>query len=60
VEEVERLVRQAGVAIEDLQSEVQGDKVVVTCTLRGSKRAQDQAKLSLLRASGAYSISVEE
>ena len=60
VEELERLVRLAGVDIEDIQTEARGDKVVVAITLRGSKHAQDQAKLSLLRASGAYSISVEE
>ena len=60
VEEVERLVRAAGVEVEDFQSEVQGDRIVVGVTLRGSRRAQDQAKLSLLRASGAYTVSVEE
>jgi len=60
VDEVEALVRQAGVEITDLQSEMQGDKIVVGVTLRGPKHAQDQAKLSLLRASGAYTLSVEE
>jgi putative Mg2+ transporter-C (MgtC) family protein len=60
VEEVEQLCRQAGVAVEDLHSEMVGDKIVVAVTLRGPKHAQDKAKLSLLRASGAYTISVEE
>jgi putative Mg2+ transporter-C (MgtC) family protein len=60
VDEVEALVRQAGVEITDLQSELQGDKIVVGVTLRGPKHAQDRAKLSLLRASGAYTLSVEE
>ena len=60
VEEVEALVRQAGVEITDLQSQLQGDKIVVAVTLRGPKHAQDLAKLSLLRASGAYTLSVEE
>ena len=60
VDEVEALVRQAGVEITDLSSEMQGDKIVVAVTLRGPKHAQDQAKLSLLRASGAYTLSVEE
>ena len=60
VEEVEALVRQAGVEITDLQSVMQGDKIVVAVTLRGPKHAQDLAKLSLLRASGAYTLSVEE
>jgi uncharacterized membrane protein YhiD involved in acid resistance len=60
VEEVQELVRKAGVDIEDMHSEVQGNKIVVAVTLRGPKFAQDQAKLSLLRASGAYTLSVEE
>jgi hypothetical protein len=60
VEQVELLVREAGVEIEDLRREVHGDKVVVAVTLRGPKHAQDKAKLSLLRASGAYSLSVED
>jgi putative Mg2+ transporter-C (MgtC) family protein len=60
VEQVEQLVREAGVSIEDIHSEVLGDKIVVAVTLRGPKHAQDKAKLSLLRASGAYTLSVEE
>ncbi|MBI4419856.1 MAG: MgtC/SapB family protein [Gemmatimonadetes bacterium] len=60
VEEVEQLVRRAGLDIEDLHSEMVGNKIVVGVTLRGPKHAQDQARLALLRASGAYTISVEE
>ena len=60
IEEVEALVRQAGVEIEELHSETQGDRVVVTVKLRGPKHAQDKAKLSLLRASGTYTLSVED
>ncbi len=60
VEEVERLLRAAGVDIEDLRTELVGDKIVIGVTLRGTKGAQDKAKLSLLRASGAYSLSIED
>jgi putative Mg2+ transporter-C (MgtC) family protein len=50
VEEVEQLVREAGVVIDEIESAIQGDKIVVSVTLRGPKRAQDLAKLSLLRS----------
>jgi uncharacterized membrane protein YhiD involved in acid resistance len=60
VEEMAELARKAGVDVEDLHSEMVGDKIVVGVTLRGPKAAQDKAKLSLLRASGAYTLSVEE
>jgi putative Mg2+ transporter-C (MgtC) family protein len=60
VEEIQEVVRRAGVDIEDLQSEPRGSKIVVSIKMRGPKFAQDQAKLSLLRTSGAYGLSVEE
>ena len=60
IEEVQEMVRRAGVDIDDLQSEMRGSKIVVNFTLRGPKFAQDQAKLSILRATGAYKLSVEE
>lgn len=60
VEELEALVRQSGAEVESMNSEIQGDKLVVGVTLRGTKHAQDQAKLRVLRATGTYSLSVEE
>ena len=60
VEEIERIVRTTGVDIEDVQKEVRGDRMVVRLVMRGPKRLHDQARLSLLRASGAYTLTVIE
>lgn len=60
VENVEMLARQAGVQVDEIRHEVVGGKLVVGVTLRGPKRNQDQAKLALLRATGAYTLSLEE
>lgn len=60
LEEIERIVRAAGVEIDNVHQEARGDHVLVHLVLRGPKRLQEQARLSLLRASGAYRLSVEE
>lgn len=60
LDNVELLARQAGVQVDEIHQEMVGDKMVVGITLRGPKRNQDQAKLALLRATGAYTMSVEE
>ena len=43
-----------------MRQEARGDHVLVHLVVRGPKRLQEQARLSLLRASGAYRLSVEE
>lgn len=60
VEEIERIVRTTGVDIEEIRQEVRGDRMVVQLVMRGPKRLHDQARLSLLRASGAYTLTVVE
>lgn len=60
VEEIERIVRTAGVEIQRVEREARGDHMVVQLVVRGPKRLHDQARLSLLRASGAYTLTVEE
>ena len=60
LEEIERIVRAAGVEIDKVHQEARGDHVLVHLVVRGPKRLQEQARLSLLRASGAYRLSVEE
>jgi putative Mg2+ transporter-C (MgtC) family protein len=60
VEDVETLARQAGVQVDEITHEVVDGKLIVGVTLRGPKRNQDQAKLALLRATGTYTVSLEE
>jgi len=60
IQEIERIVREAGVEIEEISQEAQGDHAVVRLVMRGPKRLHDQARLGLLRASGAYTLTVEE
>jgi putative Mg2+ transporter-C (MgtC) family protein len=59
-EEIEQIVRAAGVEIQDVRREARGDQVVVHITVRGPKRLQDEARLAVLRSSGAYTLTVEE
>lgn len=60
VDDIEVLARQAGVQVDEITHEVVDGKLIVGITLRGPKRNQDQAKLALLRATGAYTVSLEE
>lgn len=60
VEEVERIVRAAGLAIQELRTGARGDRMLVEMTVRGPKRLHDEARLSLLRASGSFTLSIEE
>ncbi len=60
VDDVERVARQAGVQVDQIHHEMVGDKLRVDVTLRGPQRAQDQARLALLRATGAYTLSVQD
>ncbi len=60
VEDVEQVVSSAGVNIEEVHREARGDHTVVHLTVRGPKRLQDEARLAVLRSSGAYTLTVEE
>lgn len=60
VGEVERVVRDAGLEIDELRSTQRDDRLEVEVIMRGPARLHDRAKLGLLRASGAYTLSVEE
>ena len=60
VEDIERIVREAGLEIEEISQQSQGDHAVVHVVMRGPKRLHDQARLALLRASGAFTLTVEE
>jgi putative Mg2+ transporter-C (MgtC) family protein len=59
-EEVERIVREAGLAIESVHAEPRGNRLILELEARGAQHLQDQAKLALLRASGAFTLSVDE
>lgn len=59
-DEIEQIVSSAGVNIQEIRREARGDHVVVHLTVTGPKRLQDEARLAVLRASGAYTLTVEE
>lgn len=60
VAEIERIVRGAGLEVEELRSAEHDDRLTVEIVMRGPARQHDQAKLGLLRASGAVRLTVEE
>lgn len=60
LDEIERIVREAGVEIREISQHAEGDHAVVHVVMRGPKRLHDQARLGLLRSSGAYTLTVEE
>jgi putative Mg2+ transporter-C (MgtC) family protein len=60
VTDIERIVRGAGLEVAEIRSEQRGDRMVVHVAMSGPARLHDQAKLELLRTSGALTISVEE
>ncbi len=59
-EEIEQIVRATGVDVQEVRREPRGEQVVVHLSVRGPKRLQDEARLALLRSSGAYTLTVEE
>jgi putative Mg2+ transporter-C (MgtC) family protein len=59
VADVERLVRECGLKVDDVKVEQRDGRMVVDVTMRGPERLHDKAKLTLLRSSGAYKISIE-
>ncbi|HEX9581925.1 MAG TPA: MgtC/SapB family protein [Gemmatimonadales bacterium] len=59
-EDIERIVRETGLEVAEVHAEPRGSRMVVELEARGSQHQQDQAKLSLLRFSGAYTLSVDE
>ncbi len=60
VADVERIVREAGLQVEEIRSEQREGRMLVEVSMRGPQRLHDQAKLQLLRTSGAYTVSSEE
>jgi len=60
VSEIERIVAQSGLEIQDLRSEQHGDRMTVHVSMRGPARLHDKVRLELMRAAGAYTVSVEE
>jgi putative Mg2+ transporter-C (MgtC) family protein len=60
VEEIEAMMRDAGVEIEEMRRERRGGHPVVELKLRGPKRCHDEARLALLRSSGMFTLQVEE
>ena len=57
---LEQIARGAGVSVDEMHTELRNGRLVVELELRGSRHAQDAAKLSLLRASAAYTVALEE
>ncbi len=61
VERIERAVRQAGLEVDEIRTEqIEGRGIVVHVAMRGPHRLHDEARLALLRASGAYKVSLTE
>jgi putative Mg2+ transporter-C (MgtC) family protein len=58
--DIERIVREVGLTIEEQRTEPRDGGLLVRLTLRGPKHLHDKAKLSLLRAHGAYTLSLDE
>jgi putative Mg2+ transporter-C (MgtC) family protein len=59
-QDIERIVRESGLDVAGVHAEPRGSRMVVELEARGTQHQQDQAKLSLLRFSGAYTLSVDE
>lgn len=60
VESILQRIREAGLQVENVETERADDHIVVQVTMRGPQRLHDAARLSLLRASGAFSLSTRE
>lgn len=60
VDEIQRIIRQAGVEIHELHTEQRGDRVIVELAMSGLRSRKDKAKLDLLRASAAFRVAADE
>ncbi|MCZ6760033.1 MAG: MgtC/SapB family protein [Gemmatimonadetes bacterium] len=60
VVEVEEIVTGAGLSIEEMRSEKQRDKIVVSVTMKGPKRLQDKAKRGLIQICNTFTITEDE
>lgn len=61
IRRVESTVREAGLEIMETRSEIgDDDRITVFITARGPERLHDKARLALLRASGAYQLTVQD
>ncbi len=60
VEDIERIIRQAGAEIQELQTEQRGDRLVVEIAISGPEKRKDKAKLGLLETSAAFRVAVDE
>lgn len=59
--QVEELVRQKGLEVEVVETEsLDDDRMRVHVTMRGPKRLHDRARLSVLRMTGSYKLSIDE
>jgi putative Mg2+ transporter-C (MgtC) family protein len=58
--DIERIVQQVGLTIEELRTEHREGRVLVRLALSGPRRLHEKARLDLLRAHGAYTLSLEE
>ncbi len=59
--QVEELVRQKGLEVEVLETEsLDHDRMRVQLSMRGPKRLHDRARLSVLRMTGSYKLSIDE
>ena len=60
VAEIERIIRDAGLQVEEISTEDQAGKLLVHVAMSGPQRQHDKAKLGLLRPSRAIKQPVEE
>lgn len=60
VEEVERVLRESGLEVQEIRAGARADRMLVHARVRGPRRLHDEARLALLRTSGAHTLSVEE
>ena len=57
VDQIQEVLGQAGVQVEDLRTDVAGDQMTVNLRIRGAQHNRDKAKLSVMRATGIWSVS---
>ncbi len=60
VDDIEQIVRKAGLELQELHSERQGEKIVVEVVMRGPRHGHDDAKRGLLKLTGSYTVAMDE
>ena len=57
VDNIQEVMGQAGVKVEELETDVEGDVMTVNLRIQGPQHSRDRAKLEVMRATGIWSVS---